>query len=119
MKIQLMNAFKYFLSLMVALTNIYSGKSTELYWLWIGTSMASTLLSYGWDLYMDWGLLRTSELSRFGLRSKHLYDRKFYYYAIVSNFIFRFTWAISEMSSKFYPNLMRFLYEVIEGVRRT
>lgn len=27
--------------------------------LFLGLNLASTCYSYGWDLYMDWGLLRT------------------------------------------------------------
>ena len=58
--------------------------------------LLSTMYSYGWDLYMDWGLLRTTEKYYWGLREdrKILYHQVFYYFAIVTNFLLRFCWTI-------------------------
>ena len=66
---------------------------------------------------MDWGLLRTTSSDKFLLRPKLLYSTFFYYYAALSNLIFRFFWTYTFFISE-YPDLMLFLAEVIEGTRR-
>lgn len=43
---------------------------------------------------MDWGLFRSKDKLKYGLREKILYPRMFYYWAVVSNFILRFFWII-------------------------
>jgi len=43
---------------------------------------------------MDWGLCRTKEEGKYGLRDKINYHPYFYYYAIVSDFILRFFWIV-------------------------
>ena len=43
---------------------------------------------------MDWGLCRSIEPGRYGLRSVINYDPSFYYYAIASDFVLRFTWIV-------------------------
>lgn len=44
---------------------------------------------------MDWGLLRSKEKGTYALRDKINYKPWFYYYAMVSDFILRFTWLIT------------------------
>ena len=44
---------------------------------------------------MDWGLLRSKEKDKYGLRPIINYDPSFYYYAIVSDFFLRCTWILS------------------------
>jgi xenotropic and polytropic retrovirus receptor 1 len=60
----------------------------------IAIRIFSTLYSYAWDLYMDWGLLRSLEPKKRFLRTKLLFSTWFYYYAAVSNLILRFVWAL-------------------------
>ena len=43
---------------------------------------------------MDWGLLRSKAPGKYGLRDKMSYKPKFYYIAVVINFILRFFWVI-------------------------
>ena len=57
-------------------------------------SILSTVYSYTWDLYMDWGLFRSFEKDKKYLRPKFLYPAWFYYYAMVSNFFLRFMWIL-------------------------
>lgn len=65
------------------------------FYIFVAVSIYSTLYSYSWDLYMDWGLLRSKEPGKKYLRPKLLYPAWFYYYAIVSNFIMRFFWIFT------------------------
>ncbi len=54
----------------------------------------STIYSYVWDIYMDWGLCRCTEPGKYGLRQVINYSPYFYYYAILSDFLLRFTWIV-------------------------
>ncbi len=50
------------------------------------------MYSFIWDVYMDWGLVRCNQPGKYGLRAIINYSPVFYYYAIVSDFLLRFTW---------------------------
>ena len=102
---QLWNAAKYYTGIASALLLInYSKKGgrfnddgcfTSQYCLWIIMQMINSIYSYSWDLYMDWGLLRSKEAGTYGLRHKISYHKAFYYWAIVSNLLLRGTWLIT------------------------
>lgn len=66
-------------------------------------SVIGTLYSYSWDIYIDWGLLRSRELGKKCLRPKILYPAWFYYYAASSNFILRFFWVLGLIPSSYFP----------------
>jgi hypothetical protein len=74
-KPHLFNAGKYFFSMMMQLVNIPFIKSSGNpgYGIFIGVSIFSSLYSYTWDIYMDWGLLRSNEVGKKYLRHKILY----------------------------------------------
>ena len=55
----------------------------------------ATLYSYSWDIYMDWGLLRSKAPGKYGLREKMNYHQYFYYFAMVTDFILRFEWVLT------------------------
>ncbi len=92
----LVNAGKYFSDLLIPLTALWYVKYdyNAKFWLWFSVHMWASLYSYAWDIYMDWGLLRSSEEGTYGLRSKLHFHRYFYYYAIVSDFIMRMFWIV-------------------------
>lgn len=91
-----MNALKNFLGLMYVLSYIWVTKYNFnlAFWIYIGIRSAYNLYSYFWDLYVDWGLLRSKERNKFGLRDKFLFPKWYYYFAAVSNFCLRFFWII-------------------------
>lgn len=60
--------------------------------IWLFLQLFATFYCLYWDYYMDWGLFRTTEKGRYWLRSKMKFSTGFYYYAMVSNFLFRFFW---------------------------
>ena len=71
-------------------------------YIFIGISLIATCYSYGWDLYMDWGLIRSTKSGKWGLRDKILLPSWFYYYAALSNLILRFAWVLP-LFSVFMP----------------
>lgn len=96
MKVHLVNGGKYFSVIMIQFANIFKTKlngNTSLALFFI-LSMISTIYAYSWDLYMDWGLLRSNEAGKKYLRPKFLFPRWFYYYAMISNLFLRFLWII-------------------------
>jgi hypothetical protein len=59
---QFYNAGKYSVSLITMSINA-TYKITKIkrfFWIYLGTKIIATFYSYGWDIYMDWGLLRAS-----------------------------------------------------------
>lgn len=102
----MVNSAKYFCSIVVQFTAIYRAKdnnSTSIA-LYILANIVATLFSYSWDLYMDWGLLRSKERGKYMLRSKLTYPVYFYYYMIVSNFFLRFFWILGLLTYPFWVN---------------
>ena len=62
-KAHLVNSGKYFVSLMIPVTsNLYhnSGHLYQFKVLFLSVSVFGALYAYSWDLYMDWGILRTT-----------------------------------------------------------
>lgn len=116
----ILNFFKYFSSLMVAIFSFISGMTskTMFFNIWIVFAIISTIYSYSWDIKMDWGLLKTKNL----LREKLLYEKKYYYFAIVINFLFRCSWIMT-ISNGVDPfgmpkEVFNFVFGFIEMFRR-
>ena len=101
LKIHLANAGKYFCVMLIQLANIFKHKikgETSLT-VFIVISIVSSCYNYGWDLYMDWGLLRSNKPGERFLRPKIMLPQWFYYYAIVSNLVMRFVWILALYSA--------------------
>jgi len=67
----------------------------EAFWIWFAIHFWASGYSYCWDIYMDWGLLRSKAKGHYALRDKINYPAWFYYYAIVSDLILRYFWVIT------------------------
>lgn len=95
--VHLINAGKYFSDLMVPLAQLWyvSYDYNAYFWTWFSIHFFASSYSYAWDIYMDWGLLRSKEPATYALREKLNYSPWFYYYAMVSDLILRFTWCIT------------------------
>lgn len=105
MKVHLVNAGKYFSVILIQFANIFRHKlkgDTTLY-VFIAVSLISTCYAFAWDLYMDWGLLRSKDSGKFLLRPKILLPQWFYYYAISTNLVLRFAWLIPLFSAGLPP----------------
>ncbi|KAF2077760.1 hypothetical protein CYY_000947 [Polysphondylium violaceum] len=93
---QLYNAFKYLLSLIVLFFSImYHYYSIYYRPYWICFAITSTFYSYIWDIKKDWGLLDRKS-KNYLLRDNLIYnDKYFYYFAMISNLIMRFSWVVA------------------------
>ena len=54
------NTFKYSIGLIAAILNFWKTDSTANYYLWVTVYTIFQSISYCWEIYMDWGLLRTT-----------------------------------------------------------
>jgi hypothetical protein len=83
----------------------------------------NSIACWMWDVWVDFGLGRWNYS---GLRDRRMYPwTKFYYLAIVLDFVLRFSWTLSLMSTSSYSNSGTFVsgvlspLQLIEVVRRT
>lgn len=125
LKAHLINAGKYFFNILVQAGNLLKTKDpgNGTLAVFIIINILSTFYSYSWDLYMDWGLLRSKDKGTKYLRKKILYPAWFYYYAIVSNFIMRNFWILSCIDFSAYKwigssQLINSIQTIVEGFRR-
>ncbi|XP_033223476.1 xenotropic and polytropic retrovirus receptor 1-like [Belonocnema kinseyi] len=63
-------------------------------WFWIGSCVLNSIYSYTWDIKMDWGLLDSNAGENRFLREEVVYSAaSFYYFAIIEDFVIRFSWV--------------------------
>ncbi|GAB5357931.1 hypothetical protein AAMO2058_000416400 [Amorphochlora amoebiformis] len=64
---------------------------------WLALIVFTTLYTYFWDIIMDWGLFQFQPGARHPLlRPNRLFPKTlFYYWAICSNLVLRFTWVVT------------------------
>lgn len=130
-KFHLLNALKYACASLVVLFSTLNGNFQQYepgYWpitriLWLISFILSTLYTYLWDVFMDWGLGRIKS-KNFLLRDKLVWQHHkwFYFYCIISNFIFRFFWAVTitpfTVIIDMQPEMLNLIAASIEIVRR-
>ena len=127
----LINAGKYFTTfpvvILFALFSINRQSITDslrfrsegaLFISWVLVSIINAIYTFMWDVYMDWGLLRSRNLlrPRLGYQWKPLY-----YVAIVQDFILRFAWSFRislDLQLEAQVNLMYTLLAGLEIFRR-
>ncbi|TNV71791.1 hypothetical protein FGO68_gene14733 [Halteria grandinella] len=102
---------------------LYGLKDDWVFYGFVALNVFSTCYSYYWDLYMDWGLLRSNEPGKKYLRPKMLYPAWFYYYAAFSNLLMRCMWIVPLFNHKYsvwftesQANII--LLSVVEAFRR-
>jgi len=93
---QIYNALKYTLSLVVLFFSIMYHYYSRFYRpYWILFAITSTFYSYFGDIKKDWGLLDRKSKNLL-LRDRLIYtDKYFYYFAMISNLIMRFSWVVA------------------------
>jgi hypothetical protein len=125
-KVHLINAGKYFSDLLVPLVAVFPSYAKydynkTFYW-YLGVHIFASTYSYAWDIYMDWGLLRSWVSPTYALRAKITYSPIFYYYAIVSDFLMRFFWVVTlfRIGGPTFNNFqtMTFISIMVECFRR-
>lgn len=74
-----------------------SNRQTHVFfYLWIVAAIFGSCYTLTWDLKMDWGLFDSNAGENKLLREEIVYAYKaYYYFAIVEDFILRFTWSLS------------------------
>lgn len=119
------NAGKYAVSMVTQLLSILDKSEVRIFW--AISACVSTLYSYYWDIVHDWGLCKnlTPTLDRkkkFLLRDDLMIgSRKFYYWAMFSNFVLRITWVFTispETLSGLHPDFLLLLFGALEVLRR-
>jgi xenotropic and polytropic retrovirus receptor 1 len=91
----LVNGLKYLSSIAAIVISFVFPFKGEYWYITVSVYFYSTLYSFIWDLKMDWGLLRSRKRTRWGLRNKIMYPPHYYYFAIFTNLILRFSWVLS------------------------
>jgi EXS family len=99
----------------------YSDSTRDQYSAWyiafLTVQSCSTVYSYVWDIYMDWGLVRCKEKGKYALRPTINYAPWFYYYCMVSDLLLRCTWTITAfIDLNGYPWLTGIGYGTLIGV---
>jgi hypothetical protein len=100
LKPQLVNAGKYLSAIGSLSLNFARAKNHSndaIFYAYLTFSIFSTMYSYGWDLYMDWGLLRSAQKGKVLLRPKILYPSCLYYFAMLFNLVLRLLWILPLM----------------------
>lgn len=122
LKSQMVNAGKYLtgilsgvLAMIVALksSKFVPGTTsiTNWYLTFVVVTFISSFYSHLWDIYMDWGLLRCTEVDKYALRPVINYSAIFYYYAMVMNFLIRFVWLVPAfVDTRNYPYMTSLSY---------
>jgi len=129
----LANAGKYALSQMVTLAGTFHPLYLEFtsqhvhrlpfyQILWSFFFISSSLYSFAWDVYMDWGLGRKQHAF---LGSQLMYPRKYYYYCTIAvDLVLRFMWVLtlvppSSGAAFAVPEYLTALSMMLELFRRT
>ena len=118
----ILNAIKYILSILVAISSYYS-KTIEIFgktWLLIATF--SSCWSYCWDMKMDYGLIQNGSINRFLRNDLYYKENWIYYTAMTLNFIGRFAWVLTISPDVVYrwirPEFFLMVIYMIEMCRR-
>lgn len=131
----LANSFKYALSQTVTLFGAfhplyllhYHKKDnmwgTDLFQLfWMGLFVTSSLYSWFWDVYVDWGLGRVDYAF---LGPRLMFPKKLHYYSVIfADLFLRFMWVLTlvppQSGAKFeLPNYLNAITMIVELFRRT
>ena len=113
--------FKFSLDIFVQLESFKLAKGDPYYFF---PKLVASLYSFFWDVYVCWGLLRSSKKATYGLRDKILYPAKAYYFAVVSDFVLRLIWLTGYINEQyidmvfFDKAIYDFFLAILEGVRR-
>jgi len=60
-------------------------------WLWLASTILSTIFTFTWDVTMDWGLWENGKMRK-SLIFSHW---SWHYWVMISNLILRFTWTLT------------------------
>ncbi|XP_022106276.1 xenotropic and polytropic retrovirus receptor 1 homolog [Acanthaster planci] len=125
----LVNAGKYSTTFFVVLFGSLVSTTKEkypsfyqnpLFYIWMLSLFVSSCYTLTWDLKMDWGLLEKSVENKL-LRKEIVYWDKYYYFAMMEDFILRFIWTVSislALLDVVHAELLRSILAPLEVFRR-
>ena len=118
----ILNAIKYTLSILVAISSYYSKTYEFFEKTWLLIAVFSSCWSYCWDMKMDYGLIQSGTMNKL-LRNELFYKRKWIYYtAMVLNLMGRFAWVLTISPDMVYrwirPEFFLMVIYMIEMCRR-
>mmetsp|Transcript_1317 Transcript_1317/g.1178 ORF Transcript_1317/g.1178 Transcript_1317/m.1178 type:complete len:203 (-) Transcript_1317:46-654(-) len=99
----LVNAGKYFASIIMICANYFFGRDPSLRNYIIALTLFATVYSYIWDIVMDWGLMRDKRM----LRKQILYPPSYYYFSSFTNLFLRFAWVLGFLPATYWPDFFR------------
>ena len=133
----LVNAGKYIMSFLVAITNSLRRASIALnknyannprnnpfIYPWIIAALINSTYKLIWDVKMDWGLFHKNAGENRFLRDHIIYSSKnYYYYAIIQDVILRYCWIINifiqfQTGTAEYSDVIGFSFGLVELIRR-
>ncbi|GJJ72444.1 xenotropic and polytropic retrovirus receptor 1 [Entomortierella parvispora] len=119
----LLNAGKYMTSLVNLFVYFsyrhYGGTTLRIYFILVST--VTSIYTFAWDIYMDWGLFRLGKQAPVYplLRQELVYSRVWVYYlAIVLDLLGRFSWVVRLIPMNINVNLLSFVLAFLEVLRR-
>uniref|UniRef100_T1HVP6 Small molecule transporter n=4 Tax=Rhodnius prolixus TaxID=13249 RepID=T1HVP6_RHOPR len=105
----LVNAGKYSTTFFVVIFNSLKKYNKSYYqnefdnpylYMWLVSSLISTVYTSSWDIWMDWGLMDSNAGENRFLREEVVYSWKgFYYLAIAEDLLLRLSWLLSFLLS--------------------
>ena len=117
----ILNAIKYILSMLVAISSYYSKTIDFFGKTWLLIASFSSCWSYCWDMKMDYGLLQKGSINPL-LRNDIFYKRNWYYIAMGLNLFGRFAWVFTISPDIVYrwirPEFFLMIIYMVEMCRR-
>jgi len=118
----LLNAGKYMTSLINLFVYFsyrhYGGATLRVCFILVST--VTSIYTFSWDVYMDWGLGRLGKQAQAYplLRQELVYSRVWVYYlAIVLDFLGRFSWVVRLIPMNINVTLLSFILALLEVLR--
>ncbi|KAH8399877.1 hypothetical protein KR215_003981 [Drosophila sulfurigaster] len=99
----LLNAGKYSTTFFVVFFSTMRGRTDDGYantfynpytWFFITSYIVSSVYSYLWDVFKDFGIFQIWRGEHLFLREKLVYPQSFYYFVILENLVLRLFWVI-------------------------
>lgn len=103
LKAHLWNAGKYFSKMVPPFIAIFYSKKVDHvgFEYYLLSNLIATFYCLYWDYYFDWGLFRSKEVYILRDNGKMNFRKRFYYFAMVANFLLRFFWLINVFNYDF------------------
>ena len=103
----MVNAGKYFATIILIVVTYFKNTFRISNTVYVEVAVFATLYSYTWDIIMDWGLLRGTMPGKKLLRDRLKFPKSFYYFAMITNLILRFSWVFTLIPLEYLPRTIQ------------